>query len=128
ELNTEKIISLKPDLVLAQGSTLSMWESGIKQLEDSGITVLVVNDAQSFDAVYESIEMVGKAVGAVQEADQIIEEMKTKLADLQKQAEAITSEQEKSVFVEVSPAPEIYATGQNTFINEMLEWIHAKNT
>jgi len=31
------------------------------------------------------------------------------------------------VFVEVSPAPEIYTAGKNTFINEMLELIGAKN-
>ncbi|WP_445661435.1 ABC transporter substrate-binding protein [Bacillus sp. FSL K6-3431] len=127
ELNIEKIISLEPDVVLAHGSTVSMWESGLKQLEDSGITVLVVNDAQSFEAVYESIEMVAKATGKSEESDQLIDDMKAKLAAIKKQAESISEEDQKTVFVEISPAPEMYASGQNTFMNEMLKVINAQN-
>ncbi|MBS4218868.1 ABC transporter substrate-binding protein [Bacillus sp. FJAT-49711] len=125
ELNVEKILSLNPDLVLAHGSTATMWEAGLKQLKDSGVTVLVVNDAQSFDAVYASIEMVGKATGKTAEADQLVQDMKAKLDEIKKQAESISDQ--KTVFVEVSPAPEIYTTGKNTFMNEMLEVINAKN-
>ncbi|MBS4223470.1 ABC transporter substrate-binding protein [Lederbergia citrea] len=127
ELNIEKIISLEPDLVLAHASTATMWEAGLKQLEDSNVTVLVVNDSQSFDEVYTSIEMVGKATGNTAEADQLIQDMKSKLDEMKKQGESISAEEQKSVFVEVSPAPEIYATGQNTFMNEMLDVINAKN-
>ncbi|MBS4200732.1 ABC transporter substrate-binding protein [Bacillus sp. FJAT-49732] len=127
ELNVEKILSLNPDLVLAHGSTANMWEAGLKQLKDSGVTVLVVNDAQSFDAVYSSIEMVGKATGKTAEAEKLIQDMKSKLDDIQKQAATISEEDQKTVFVEVSPAPDIYTTGKNTFMNEMLEVIHAKN-
>lgn len=125
ELNVEKIISLKPDLVLAHGSTVSMWEAGFKQLEDSGVTVLVVNDAQSFGAVFASIEMVGKAFGAQDKADSLVKEMKEKLGSIKKQAAEIKDP--KTVFVEVSPAPEIYATGKKTFIDEMLTTINAEN-
>jgi len=102
-----------------------MWEAGLKQLKDSGVTVLVVNDAQSFDAVYASMEMVGKATGKTAEADQLVQDMKAKLDEIKKQAESISDQ--KTVFVEVSPAPEIYTTGKNTFMSEMLEVINAKN-
>ncbi|MCR2821338.1 ABC transporter substrate-binding protein [Lederbergia panacisoli] len=125
ELNVEKILSLNPDLVLAHGSVAAFWEAGLKQLKDGGITVLVVNDAQSFDAVYASIEMIGKATGKTAEAEQLIQDMKSKLDEIKKKAESISDQ--KTVFVEVSPAPEIYTTGKNTFMNEMLEAINAKN-
>ncbi|MCJ8007886.1 helical backbone metal receptor [Lederbergia wuyishanensis] len=128
ELNVEKILSLNPDLVLAHGSVATLWEAGLKQLKDSGVTVLVVNDAQSFDAVYKSIEMIGEATGKTAESEQLIQDMKAKLDDIQKQAASISEEDQKTVFVEVSPAPEIYTTGKNTFMNEMLEVINAKNT
>lgn len=127
ELNVEKIISLQPDLVLAHGMVVNMWGEGLKQLEESGITVLVVHDAQSFDAVYSTIEMIGKATGATEKASALISDMKTKLDDMKKQAEAISEDEQKTVYVEVSPAPEIFAMGQNTFINEMIELINAKN-
>ncbi|WP_153004535.1 ABC transporter substrate-binding protein, partial [Tepidimonas taiwanensis] len=48
EFNTEKIISLNPDLVLAHASSMQSAKEGLKQLEDAGITVVTVNDAASF--------------------------------------------------------------------------------
>lgn len=127
EINIEKMISLKPDLVLAHESTADSTKAGLQQLEDAGIDVVVVNDAQSFDGVYESIEMIGKAIGEPEKAIELVDNMKNSFAELKKQAESIKPDQQKTVFVEVSPAPEIYTAGKNTFINEMLELIGAKN-
>lgn len=125
EINLEKIISLQPDLVLAHASTAHNSQDGIKQLKDAGIQVVVVNDAQNFDQVYDSIELVGIATGEKKKADEIIQGMKDKLADIKAKAEKIT--EKKKVLVEVSPAPEIYAPGNKTFMNEMLSTIHADN-
>lgn len=127
EFNIEKMISLKPDLVLAHESTADSVKDGLQQLKDAGIQVVVVNDAQSLDSVYESIEMIGKAIGEQEKATELVDDMKERFVKLEKQAESIKEDQKKSVFVEVSPAPEIYAAGKNTFINEMLELISAKN-
>lgn len=127
ELNVEKIISLEPDLVLAHGSGMDVWEGGLKQLEESGVTVLVVHNAQSFSDTYETIEMIGKATGHEQEAEEVVQEMKSKLEEIKEKAEKIQEEEKKSVFVELSPPPEMYAAGKNTFMDEMLAIINAKN-
>ncbi|RWR12485.1 ABC transporter substrate-binding protein [Siminovitchia fortis] len=127
ELNIEKIIALEPDLVLSHGSAGDRWDSGLKQLEDSGIPVLVVKDAQSFDEVYETIEFIGKATGHTDEASDVNEDLKAKLDEIEKKAADIKEEDQKSVFVEISPAPEIYAVGKNTFMDQMLGTINAKN-
>lgn len=127
EFNIEKMVSLKPDLVLAHESTAENAKAGLQQLKDAGIKVVVVNDAQSLDEVYTSIEMIGKAIGEPEKATDLIDGMKNKFAELKEKAEAIEEGQQKSVFVEVSPAPEIYTAGKNTFIDEMLALIGAKN-
>lgn len=127
EINIEKMISLKPDLVFAHESTADSAAAGLQQLRDAGIAVVVVNDAQSFDGVYTSIEMIGKAIGEQEKAAELVDDMKNRFAELKKQAEAIKADQQKTVFVEVSPAPEIYTAGKNTFIDEMLTLIGAKN-
>ncbi|MFX0563168.1 ABC transporter substrate-binding protein [Bacillus pumilus] len=126
EFNVEKVISLKPDLVLAYASQMGS-KDGFKQLEDAGIQVLTVNDATSFKDVYKSINMIGEATGVKEASTKLVDEMKTKLNDIKKQAEAISKDEQKTVFVEVSGAPEIYTTGTNTFMDEMLSVIHAKN-
>ncbi|TKD70701.1 ABC transporter substrate-binding protein [Pseudalkalibacillus hwajinpoensis] len=127
EFNIEKIISLKPDLVLAHASSASTAEAGLQQLRDAGITVLVVNDDTSFEEVYKSMEMIGKATGETEAAETTIADMKKRLEDIKAKAETISEDQQKNVFVEVSPAPEIYSPGKNTFMDDMLTLINAKN-
>lgn len=127
EFNVEKVISLNPDLVLAHASTAQSSEAGLQQLKDAGVPVLIVNDAKNFDEVYESIEMIGTAAGAKEKAEQLVSDMKSKLEEIKTKAQAIKEEDRKSVMVEVSPAPEIYAAGKNTFMDEMLSAINAEN-
>lgn len=127
EFNVEKIISLNPDLVLAHASSAHNSEAGLQQLRDAGVTVLVVNDAKSFDQVFESIVMVGTAAGEKDKAEQLISDMKSKLEEIKTKAQDIKGEDRKSVFVEVSPAPEIYTAGAKTFMDEMLSAINAEN-
>ncbi len=125
EINLEKIISLKPDLVLAHASSAHNSEAGLQQLKDAGIAVLVVNDAQNIDQVYDSIDMIGKATGETAKADEMITGMKAKLAEIKAKAAGI--KEKKKVFVEVSPAPEIYTPGKNTFMDQMISIINAEN-
>lgn len=127
EMNTEMIVSLKPDLVLAHASSAHNSNEGLQQLKDAGIDVLVVNDAQSFDQVYDSIDMIGQATGEHDKAKGIVTDMKTKLKDIQEKAKSVKEADRKTVFVEVSPSPEIYTPGKNTFMNEMLQIISAEN-
>jgi iron complex transport system substrate-binding protein len=125
EFNVEKIVALKPDIVLAHASTATFSKDALKQISDAGITVLIVNNAQNFNEVYESISMIGKATGEKAKADKMIKEMKDQLAAIQRKAKGI--KEKKKVLVEVQPAPEIYTTGKKTFIDEMLQAINAKN-
>lgn len=124
ELNIEKILSLEPQLVLADPSN---DQKALQQLKDAGIPVLVVNSAENLDDVYKSIEMIGTATGAVDEAEKVIEEMKRKIADIETKVQGIKDEDKKKVFIEISPEPEIYTAGNNTFMDALLSVIHAEN-
>ncbi|MBM7651294.1 ABC transporter substrate-binding protein [Neobacillus cucumis] len=125
QFNTEKIIALKPNLVLAHASSASIAKDALQQLRDAGIPVLVVANAQNFEQVYNSIEMIGKATGETKKAEEVIKGMKDKLADIKAKASSI--KEKKKVYMEVAPAPDIYTTGKNTFMDEMLTTIHADN-
>lgn len=124
EINIEKIISLQPNLVLAHASAMNGTD-GLQQLKDAGLTVLVINDAQNFDQVYDSIAMIGKATGESKKADELIKSMKDKLAEIKAKAGEI--KEKKKVLVEVSPAPEVFTTGKNTFMDDMITLINAEN-
>jgi len=125
ELNIERILSLEPDLVLAQpGNDMD----GIEQLQDSGLDVFVVNDATSIEETYESIEMISEVTGTVEEGEELIEDMEEGFAELREKAEEISEDEQKTVYIEISPEPEIYSPGQYTFEDEMLSLIHAENS
>jgi iron complex transport system substrate-binding protein len=127
EINIEKIISLEPDLILAHESTAASTEAGLQQLRDSGLAVLIVDDAKNIDEVYETIVMIGEATGEKEKAKIVVAEMKEKIDDIAARANEINEDEQKTVFVEVSPSPEIYSVGVNTFMNEMLQLINANN-
>ena len=124
-VNVEKVISLKPEAVFAHEMMMGSSEEGLNQIRDAGIPVIVVPTADTFDETYEAIEMIGEVMDKTTEADQIVEDMKTKVADIEKKAADITDK--KRVFVENSDAPEIYTPGKNTFPQQFLDMINAEN-
>jgi iron complex transport system substrate-binding protein len=125
EFNVEKIVSLNPDIVLAHESSALAAEAGLTQLKDAGITVFVVNDAVNFEEVYETINLIGQMTGTTEEAEALTADMKAKLDKIKEKAATVT--EKKKVFVEVSPAPDIYTPGKNTFMDIMLQVINAEN-
>jgi iron complex transport system substrate-binding protein len=70
--------------------------------------------------------MIAAATGTEVEAEEIIADMKDRHEAIKEKAEESVTDKKK-VWVEVSPAPDIFTTGQNTFMHEMLESIQAIN-
>lgn len=126
QLNVEKILALQPDLALVTDFQHENNSDILKQFKEAGIDVIVIGSAESFENVYNTISLIGQVTGAPEEAETIVKEMKDRLAEIQEKAKAVT--EKKKVWVEVSPAPDIFTTGQNTFMHEMLEAINATNT
>ncbi|MET3504524.1 ABC transporter substrate-binding protein [Halalkalibacter oceani] len=125
--DVEKVIALGPDLVLSHASNAHSSEEGLNQLRNAGIPVVVVYDAASIDMVYETIRMIGEAVDAGEEAETVIADMQAKFAEVEEKASTIAEEERRKVWVEVSPAPELYTTGKGTFLDEMLTVVNAIN-
>lgn len=121
EINLEKIIALEPDVVFAHASNYA--EDAFNQLHDIGVQVVVVNDATSFQETYESIDMLAMATGTQEQGEEIITTMQDKVTQLQEKAKDV--QEQAAVWVEVDP--DLYTTGEQTFMHEMLEMIQANN-
>ena len=74
ETNIEQIIALEPQVLLM--STMAQTEEQIKALEDAGVHV-VVSDAQDIEGTYAAIRMIGALLGKNEEAETVIDGMKT---------------------------------------------------
>ncbi len=61
--DVERVLALNPDLVLTHSSHAERYGDGLEQLRNADIPVIVVEEADSIDTVYETIKMIGLATG-----------------------------------------------------------------
>lgn len=125
EFDVEKIIELEPDLILAHQSGAAQAEHAFEQLDQAGYPVFIVEDAQTIEAVYETIEEIGELLNKQANAQEVVEEMASQFQEL---AEITQKEQDdqRTVWIEISAQP-IFVAGTQTFLDELLSVGYAKN-
>ncbi|MBF2599110.1 ABC transporter substrate-binding protein [Listeria seeligeri] len=116
-VDTEKIISLKPDLVLGHESMLSAQKDAYQQLKDAGINLFVVPDATNLKDTEKTITTIGELTGTDKEAKQVTTSMEDQKAAIEKKSKELKTS--PKVWIEISP--DLYTAGKGTFMNEMLE-------
>ncbi|EAD9801444.1 ABC transporter substrate-binding protein [Listeria monocytogenes] len=116
-VDTEKIIAIKPDLVLGHESMLATEKDAYQLLKDAGINVFVVPDATDLKAAEKSIITVGKLTGKEKEAKEVTDSMEEQKVAIEKKAKELKIS--PKVWIEISP--DLYTAGKGTFMNEMLE-------
>ncbi|CAG7914786.1 ABC transporter substrate-binding protein [Mammaliicoccus sciuri] len=125
KLDTEALLKAKPDLILAHESNKSIQEKDLKKLSDAGVKVVYIDDANSINEMYDTFKQVGKVTGKEKEADKLVSKVKKEIEDVVK--DVPKDQQGKKVFMEISSQPDIYTSGSNTFYDDMLTSIKAKN-
>lgn len=123
DMNAELVMTLLPDVAFVTKYHYDNHQEILKQYEEVGIQVVVTGSAASFDEAYATMEMLATATGTTDKAKVIIQDMKDRRVAIEEKAKEITDK--KNVWVEVSP--ELFTTGKNTFMHEMLETINATN-
>ena len=114
KVNVEKIVSLKPDLVLATSLTNSKQ---VEKLQRLGIRVVRFSQTQNFSQICQNFLQLGQLVGKQEKARDIakrateqIELVKTVIEGLPK----------PNVFMQVGANP-LFTVIENSFINELIE-------
>lgn len=110
-LSVEKILELKPDLVILSG----LQKKFISTFEDLGVTVLLL-DPKDVNDVIENIVLIGKVCGKEQNSLRLISEMTERLSNVRK---AVQPSRVK-VFWATWLEP-IWTAGNKTFINSIIE-------
>ncbi|PTF57088.1 ABC transporter substrate-binding protein [Staphylococcus chromogenes] len=125
KLNKEALIKAQPDLILTHESQKASQEKVLKSLENSGIKVVYVKDAQSLNEMYQSFEQIGQATNKEKEAQTLVKETKANVEKVVNKAKS--RKEQPKVFIEIASEPEIYTVGKQTFMNDMLTKLKAKN-
>ncbi|MEG0383287.1 ABC transporter substrate-binding protein [Solibacillus cecembensis] len=115
-INAERILELNPDVVVAY--TVGD-EAQISQLEDVGLKVFVIKSAANFDDVYSDIIQLSEVMGVEPTGEKIVKDIQAQIKEVQDKTAKL--ETKKKVFYEISPSPDIWTTGSETFQQEIMD-------
>jgi len=114
--NLEKIVSLKPDLILADyGNPIK----GIKQIESLGYTLVGLNP-KTIEDILRNIKLVGKITGKTKEASELISNMKERLNSVEERVRNLDEDEKVRVLYVIWYKP-LWTAGSGTFIDELIK-------
>ena len=120
--NIEKIVDLKPDIVIASAH---FKKEVLQKLEEMGVKVVVLYGEENFEGAYEAIEKVGYILNAQEKAFSIVDTMKATVADV---VQRVEGKQKPSVYYIVGFGEGgDYTAGNDTFIGQLIEMAGAQN-
>jgi iron complex transport system substrate-binding protein len=114
-MSVEKILSLRPDLIVSDGA---IHRRLVATLESLGLTVYA-KEPVSFADTCAAIEDIGALTGNSADAAKVAAGMKAKLAAIQARVAAVPQSDRVTVFWEVFDEP-LMTAGRGTFVTELL--------
>lgn len=112
--SVEKIVSLKPDLVLAA----SLHKTVGEQLVELGIPVIVLHP-ESIQGVLDNADLLGRVTGTARGAADLKRQITADISAVDERVKTLTGAQRPLVYYEVWSNP-IMTAGPNTFIHELI--------
>jgi len=123
ELNTEAILALEPDLVLA--ATITSPEQ-VEALENLGLTLYLLPNPMTFEELFENLLTVGDLTGHTAEAETLTESLQARVKAV---TDAVQSVEPVRVFYEVdgSDPTAPWTTGTGTFQDLLISMVGGEN-
>ncbi|HHU51654.1 MAG TPA: cobalamin-binding protein [Firmicutes bacterium] len=127
-LNLEKIISLRPDLVVASDIN---GKEDVDRLTELGVTVATVNPT-TLRSSLEAIELLGRLTGKTPQAGKLVKRIQQGITQIERRGKILTANRGKplKVLVILGGAYEgqpIWTTGPGTFLDELITLTGGEN-
>ncbi|OQY06299.1 MAG: cobalamin-binding protein [Desulfobacteraceae bacterium 4572_123] len=117
QLDVERIAALKPDLCIGIATKDHKLQKGAAQLAALNIPFVALHP-EDIETVMDSIEIVGELLNATDKAQQIIGDMRIRIARVKQVVASVPNK--PKVFVQIGVTP-IVSAGSATFINQLIE-------
>jgi iron complex transport system substrate-binding protein len=122
----EAIIGMAPDLIVASNVNRSSGGGDpFKPLRNLGIDVVYIKTPESIAQIYDEIEQIAAALGLPDKAAALVAGMKARIDAVSMVAKTIKTK--RSVYYEVSSDPYPVTMGGDTYLNEIINLVGAKN-
>jgi iron complex transport system substrate-binding protein len=128
--DAEVIVSLEPDIIIASGhNPTGTGEDPFRLLREMGIPVVYIPMSGSIDEIYNDIVFIAGLLQAEKEGEELINSTRAQIAEITQSAERMAAhiDSKRSVYFEISAAPDMMTFGKNSFINDMISVIGARN-
>jgi len=124
--DAETIVNLEPDIIIASGhNPTGTGEDPFKLLREMGIPVAYISMSKSIDEIYNDIAFIADILRVEKEGEKLINSMKEQIAGVSQNTARINKK--KTVYFEISAAPDMMTFGKDSFINDMIITIGAIN-
>jgi len=126
-LEVESMIELNPDLVIAHDMIMmgDRENDPLQPLRDFDIAVAYLPAPASLEDISRDINFLGEITRRIDEATELDTTFRNELSEI---AEIVAaSDNNPTVYFEISPAPDMFTFGSETFQNELLEKVGAIN-
>lgn len=114
-VQVEKIVDIEPDLILAGGNSFTP-PGDVARMRELGFAVLVLY-ANDVDGVLADIQLVGRAVGAENEAEVVVRQLEARIDEV---TAAVAELDTPRVFYEIGNEPELYGPAPDSFVADMV--------
>jgi iron complex transport system substrate-binding protein len=124
--DAEVIINLEPDIIIANGhNPTGTGEDPFRILREVGIPVVYIPMSKSIEDIYKDIAFIADLLQAQKKGEEVIDSMKARIAELSQRG--ARADAKRTVYFEISAAPEMITFGKDSFLNDMIAVIGARN-
>jgi iron complex transport system substrate-binding protein len=124
--DAELLLALKPDIIVASGlNRTGTGDDPFALLRESGIQVLYIATPTSISGIYRDIETIADALGVAEDGERLVRRVTAQIDAIAQSVAAV--EAKRTVYFEVSPAPQLVSFGRDTYMHSMIECIGAEN-
>ncbi|MEE0775490.1 MAG: ABC transporter substrate-binding protein [Bacillota bacterium] len=121
----EMLMSLEPQILIASTNSQLNDDDPYKTLTEQGVTVIYMDNSVSLEGIMNDIKFLGEIVNKEDEAQSMADEMRKSIDEIADIGKTITDQ--KTVYFELAPSPNITTFGTGNFLNEILELCGAVN-
>jgi iron complex transport system substrate-binding protein len=124
--DAEAILNLTPDIIIASGhNPTGTGEDPFRLLGEAGIPVVYISMSKSIEDIYKDIAFIAELLQAQEKGEAVIHSMKEQVAEITRKTSL--AENKRTVYFEISAAPDMMTFGKNSFIDDMISVIGAEN-
>jgi iron complex transport system substrate-binding protein len=124
--DAEVLIGLKPDLIISNGhNKLGAGDDPFRLIREAGIPVVYIPISSTIDGICEDIEFIADLLNVPDRGRDLTISLKAQVDEIASVGKTI--ENKKTVYFEISPAPELVTIGHTTYLHEIITLIGALN-